>query len=166
MEALLAVGVGLQVFGSVSQAAAAKKAGKYNAAVANQEGANAMAAAAFEEAQTRREFARLMGTQRAGYSASNVAVDQDTPLLVNMEQAGEAELQAAAIRYGGEVARANAGNRAKMAKFNADQAATAALWSAASSIVTGASTVFGGFSSTAPKALSSTAGYGTLVGGV
>lgn len=124
----------IMAVGAVNQAVSAKQAGDYNARLANAEGAQALAEARVEEERSRRAFQRLIGTQRAGFGASGTAVDTGSALEVVVDQAGEAELEALSIRYGGAARQAAAANRAKAAKFQANQAATAAIISGASSV--------------------------------
>ena len=93
----------LSAFGQYQAGEAYEATGDYNARVLEQYAVAARQSAAFEEARQRREARRLKAAQRAGYAKAGVVITEGSPLTVLTETAAEAELDALAIRYAGEV---------------------------------------------------------------
>lgn len=100
MVALLAGGV--SAYSQIRQGQTAEATGRYNARVAEQQAESARQAAAADAETKRRQFDRLLGTQRARYGASGVIGSEGSPLLVMMQSEEEAALDVARVRYGGE----------------------------------------------------------------
>lgn len=131
-------GTGVAVAGTIQSGRAQAKMAEYNAQVAKREAQVAEQNAAYEEAMHRKEGARLMATQRARYAKSGVT-SSGSPLLVMEDTAAEIERDALAIRYGGNVAAANARSSATLSRLTGSQAKTASYYSAGSSLLTGIS---------------------------
>lgn len=129
---------GVSAVGAIQSGEAQKKAGAYNAQVAENNAAQAQQAAAFNEAQQRTRSARVLGAERAAQGASGVTVE-GSPLEVLAQTAQESELDALSIRYGGDVAAARARSEATLARFQGGQAVTSSYFSAGASLLGGAS---------------------------
>lgn len=97
--------------GQIYSAMAQKQAADYNAKVYEAEAAAETQKSASEEAVHREKVKSLISSQRAKYGMSGVAMT-GSPLDVISETAGKGELDALAIRYGGEVAAAAANSKA------------------------------------------------------
>lgn len=143
------------VYSAFSQAQAQEKMANYNArmaeyqAEANRRNAQAAQnAAAYQEDRHRERARKLMSSMRSLYGASGVA-EEGTPLLVMEESAANAELDAQAIRYQGNVQSMQYTSQAALDKMEANlyrmrgkQAQTAGWWTAGSGLLTGASTFY------------------------
>lgn len=116
-------GVYLSAVGKYQEGKQAKQAHDYNAEVAEQK-------AEYEEAQARKRWKRLMGTQLALYAKAGVDISSGSPLLILSSQAGEAELEALNIRYAGE-------NEASMQRWYGKKAKRAGEIAAWSTLLTG-----------------------------
>lgn len=170
---------GLQILGGFSQAEGAKAVGSYNAQIARQQGqvaqqqaefnaktseaeaAQSRTTAAYEEERSRTRSRFALAADRAAIGASGMAFE-GTPLEVLAFNASQAELDAQAIRYNGEV-RATAlegqaasqryqgalgvvqgEQRAGVALLTGQTAANAAYWNTVNSVVDGAAKAIAG----------------------
>ncbi len=127
-------GTALSMFSSIRGGYAASQAAEYNAAMARYEGKYQKQRAEFEEKQHRREVAKLIGRQTvAGARAGGGTTGSDvTPLL---ETAKAGELDAALIRYGGEVGSWRAESAADLYEDEADEYKTAGWLGAGSTLL-------------------------------
>lgn len=122
--AAIIAGTALAATASVRGGYAASEAAEYNAAMARYEGKYAKQRAEFEEEQHRRDVARLVGTQTVkGARAGGGTVGSDITGLLETAKAGE--LDAALIRYGGEIESWKAGQAAKLYEWEAGEYRTA-----------------------------------------
>lgn len=114
------VGTAASLYGQYSQAQGAQATASYNAAIARQQGAVAAAqgefnaqtseaeaaqartTAAYEADRSRTKAGYALAADRAAIGASGLGFE-GSPLEVLAFNAGQAELDAQAIRYGGEV---------------------------------------------------------------
>ena len=117
----------LSAFGQYQAGEAYEAAGDYNARILDYNArvleGHAEAArqsAAFEEVKQRREARRLKAAQRARYAKGGVVMTEGTPLRVLTETAAEAELDALAIRYAGEVKAKGYEAQAHISEMEAD----------------------------------------------
>ena len=133
-----AAGLVLQAFSSIKQAESQNKIAKYNAAVSEQEGVAAEKKAAFDESLHRERVRRAMSTQRAGIGASGVQTS-GSALLGLEESAKQAELDALAIRHGGEVAKGRAGSTAAITRAQGKALQQAGTIRAGTSLLTASS---------------------------
>lgn len=131
-------GAAVSAIGAIQSGKAQQKAAEYNAQVAEQAALAARQKAAYDEAAHRRELARMLSAQRAAYGASGVDVSVGTPLLVMADTVQEGELDALAIRYGGEVGASRQLSAAQLSRMTGKQARTASYYQAGSSLLTGA----------------------------
>ena len=127
---------GLSAFGSIQQGKAQQQMAEYNAQVAQNEAIAARQKAAYDEAAHRRQVAQLKGTQRAGAAASGGEL-LDMGDIFDMT-AEEAELDALAIRYGGQMGATAAQQRATLARMEGKAAKQASYVDAGKTLLTGA----------------------------
>jgi hypothetical protein len=124
------------VVGAISQGRQEKNAAEYNAAVARN---NAIAArqqaAANAEAQGR-EARRRIGSARAGYGASGVALE-GSPLDIIEQSALEAELDRQNILYAGDLKASGFESTATLEESRGKSAMTGSIFKAGSSLLTG-----------------------------
>ena len=121
---LFAAGVTLSAVGKYQEGKTAKEAHDYNAKIAEEGGA-------FEEAESRKRWKRLMGQQLALYAKAGVDISSGSPLLIMSQTAAEAELEALNIRYAGE-------NVADVERWYGKKAKRAGEIGAFSNLLTGA----------------------------
>ena len=91
------------VGGAAVGAAGAAGSNKFNAASAEWAAKQSEEDALFEETQQRRELRLRMGEANALGAASGVSIATGTPLLLELDRAKQAELQALHTRYQGTV---------------------------------------------------------------
>jgi hypothetical protein len=115
----------------------AKKQGEYNAKVLAEQAKAEQQKADYEASLLKRNAEKLKARQRHAYLSSGVDVSEGTPLIVMSEQAKELEMDAMAIRYGGNVEAARARQAAKYSKYQGSAAQRAGYWNAGSSLLTG-----------------------------
>jgi hypothetical protein len=120
--AVAAAGTAYSIYASGQ---AQQAAGEYNADVAEQQAQAARASAAVDEEAAREKARRIQAAARAAYGASGVSQEEGSPLLVLMDNAAQAELEAQRIRYAGELAATGYGNQATLARTQGAQAAQA-----------------------------------------
>jgi hypothetical protein len=133
VAALPYIFMGISALGTISAMQGAKQEGQaqqkafeYNAAINEQEAQAIETRTATEEEQKRRDYARLMGSQRAGYAAAGVDLSSGTPLDVLTEQAYQAEKDIINTRYTGAVEATSKRNQATLNRYYGEQAVTAA----------------------------------------
>jgi len=120
------------------------KAADYNKKVAEVEAENAQNKAAYEERAHRENLKRILSSQQALYGKAGVDMS-GTPLLVMEESAEQGELDALAIRYGGDVAAARARSEANLYKMQSSSAKKTGYASAGSSLLTGAAKAYSAY---------------------
>ncbi len=128
--------------GTIMSTDAQRKATNYNADVAD---ANAKAAedkAAFDERAHRENVKKILASQRALYGKSGLSVE-GSPLLVMEDTTQQGEMDALAIRYGGDVAAAQQRSSANLFKMQGKNIQTAGYFSAGSTLLGGAATAYG-----------------------
>jgi len=101
--AMIGMGAGglLSAYSQIQAGEAAAKMGEYNARLLEYQAGVSRETAAYEEKRLRRGAERFKGKQRALYAKAGVTFE-GSPLLVLADTAAEAEMDALAIRYGGE----------------------------------------------------------------
>lgn len=134
--ALTLVGLGLQAYSSYvssrQQQANLNAQAAYDERSARQERQRTQ----YEAENQRREAKRIFGRQRVSYLSGGVALS-GTPSLVIEESAREAELDAQAILYGGEVNARNFEDRARINRTNASTVGRSAFLGAAAPLIGG-----------------------------
>lgn len=136
------ISAGVTAVGALMSASAASNAAKYNAAVAERNAKIARQQAAAEEERSRLDAMRKLGSIRAGYGASGVAME-GTPLKVLEDSAMEAELDALTIRYNGELKAMGFESDAALERKRASSAMTTGIFKAGSALLTGAGKTYG-----------------------
>jgi len=127
---------GITALGTIQQGKAQQQMANYNAQVAQNQAIAARQKAEFEEKAHRRQVAQLKGTQRAGAGASGGEL-LDMGDIFDMT-AEEAELDALAIRYGGQMGATAAQQRATLARMEGRAAKQASYTDAGKTLLTGA----------------------------
>ena len=100
---LNAAGTFASAAGQSQQLQAEAAAAEYNAQVAEQQAAREVEVAETQAFDFRRSGEETRAATRARLAASGVAVDQDTSLLIEAEQAGEIERGVQRILQGGDI---------------------------------------------------------------
>ena len=133
------IGTGVSAYGQYRQGQDAADVYKYNQAMAQNSAKYAKEKAAIEEARLRREVERVKGRQRAIAGKSGTVVDSGSNLDLLRVTEEEAAIDAAMIRYGGEVESWAALSQANMYGAQASQAKTASYWNIGATLLGGAS---------------------------
>ena len=128
------------VAGSVYAAHQASQAAEYNAEVAQAQGKAAMDAAAAEAEDQRRRARYILGTQLARTASTGLALE-GSPLLVMVDSAAEAELEAQRTLYKGHLAAIGAQSRADLSRMEGRQRATAGYLHAGTTLLTNTSRI-------------------------
>ncbi len=129
-------GTTVSAVSAIAEGRAAKRAAEFNARVAEREAAATKERSAFEEARSRRRTRSFLSTQRALFGASGVNL-AGSPLRVLEETASEGELEALAIRFGGDIASTRALSQAAVSRFAGSQAERAGFLRAGTTLLTG-----------------------------
>jgi hypothetical protein len=115
-------------------------AADYSASVSEQAARAAKDKAQYDENKHREMVRQIISSQNALYGKSGVDMT-GSPLLTLEDTAGQGELDALAIRHGGDVEAARQRSAAALAEMKGDSAFTSGLIGAGSSLLTGASKV-------------------------
>ena len=97
------IGAGISTYGAYSQAAQAEKAAKNESQLRDQEAESVRQASAYQERQYRRRVALLVGKQEAIAGAAGTDPSSGSPLLMELDNVKQGELEALNIRRTGEV---------------------------------------------------------------
>ncbi|HYC64297.1 MAG TPA: hypothetical protein VEC14_06165 [Reyranellaceae bacterium] len=109
---------------TAASAATAKQIGDYNAALAEREGEQARAQAAYEEARVRERGQKLLAAQRAAAGKSGIVWTEGSSVLLNAEAVENTEMDALMIRHSGNLAAVQSEARAAQARFTAEAEAS------------------------------------------
>ena len=134
-----AAGTAVSTVGAIQQGKSAQNLANYNAQVAQNDAIAARQKAEFDAAAQDRQAKLFAGTQRASMAGTGGEL-LDMQDVVDMS-AEEAELENLAIRYGGEMGYRAGQQGADLARFQGAVAKQTAQGKAASSLLTGASSV-------------------------
>lgn len=121
------------------QAAAVQAA--FQARIFEQQAAFTRQRSARQEAVFRRDIRRFRGTQRSLLAKGGAKLEEGSPLLLQVETAGQAELEALTIRAGGDITSARLRQRAILTRMAGSSARTAGFVGAGASLLTGVSTI-------------------------
>lgn len=132
----------VSVVGALSSADAQRRAANQNADAHEQAAIAARKKAEFEEQRHRLGVQKLISTQRSLWGKSGLAME-GTPLLTIEDTVVQGELDALAIRYGGDIAAAQARSAANLSRMRGADAQTAGYFAAGSSLLSGATKVAG-----------------------
>jgi hypothetical protein len=116
---------GAATYSADAQRRAGNQQADYNAAVAEEDAKAAKAKAEYDEKAHRENVRKILATQRALYGKSGVSME-GSPLLVMEDTQKQGELDALAIRYGGDVASARSRSEANLARMTGRNNAYAA----------------------------------------
>lgn len=119
------VSAGTAVYSADTQRRAGNQQADYNAAVAEQDARAAKDKAEYDEKAHRENVRKILATQRALYGKSGLSME-GSPLLVMEDTEKQGELDALAIRYGGDVASARSRSEANLARMTGRNNAYAA----------------------------------------
>ena len=115
-----------------------------NAGVAQQQAQSTQISGDIQTQNIQRQYAQLMGTQRATYGASGVEIGSGSPLQVLEDQASQAERDASISRYNTAVGVSKATNEATnlnaqsaLMREEADYTDKARPWTVGSTLLTG-----------------------------
>lgn len=96
-------GAPLQALGALGGSVAQLRSNIYNANVAKAERDATLQSAAYDEARYRRTAMQTMARARANMAAAGVSTTSGTPLLLELDSARQAELEALNIRRTGQI---------------------------------------------------------------
>ena len=133
------IGAGVSAVSSMQQGKAAQNLANYNAEVAQNDAIAARQKADFDATAQERQARLFAGTQRASMASTGGEL-LDMQDVADMS-AEEAELENLAIRYGGQMGYRAGQQRATVSRFEGAVAKQKATGQAASSLLTGASSV-------------------------
>lgn len=114
---------GVAAYASYEQGQAQKKAYRYNAKVAENQAAIAKQQQEFAARQQRERDRRLRSIARAKQGATGVEIGEGSSLLVDVENARTAEMNAAAARYTGQAVQSNLIAGSLLSRYQGDVAA-------------------------------------------
>ncbi len=141
--AAIAISTGVQVIGQVKAGRAAKKAGEFNAQVAELQAKDALARGKQDEQAYRLQVQGLMGTQRTDFAGQNVDVESQSALDVRSDTAYLGELDAQQIRANAQREAWGYRVQAQQSRMQGNAQANAQYYGAAGSAISGATTLIG-----------------------
>ncbi len=136
-----AVSSGISAIGQIQAGQAAAAQAAFQSRVLHQQAAFERQRAAIQEAQFRRDAARLGGKQRTLLAKAGVRVAEGSPLLLQVETAAQAELEALTIRAGGDITAARLRQEAILQRMRGQSSRTAGFIGAGKSLLSGASSI-------------------------
>jgi septal ring-binding cell division protein DamX len=142
----------VSAIGTAVSADAQRRAANTNADIQMEAAKAARQKAGYDEQRHRESIQKLLSAQRALYGKSGLEMS-GSPLLVMEDTAGEGELDALAIRYGGDVAAARARSGANLSRMQARDVQTAGYFQAGSTLLSGAGSAFGSKAKVKPSNL-------------
>jgi ATPase subunit of ABC transporter with duplicated ATPase domains len=131
------ISAGVGAYTAYSTAQASKKAYKYNAQVAENQAQIAKQQQEFAARQQRERDRRLMARARAIQGVTGVEVGEGSSLLVDIDNARQAELNAAAARYTGQAQQANILAGAGLQSYQAEVAGRQGTIGAGATLLSG-----------------------------
>ena len=134
-------------YATYSAAEAQAQQQKYQEKLAKNQAINAQNAAKVEADNRREHFRRQMAAQRVGYAASGVTPAEGTPLIVETDQAEQAALDIARVRYAGEVRSTTYQSESQLYKWQAKNTMRQGYIAAGASLLQGAGSAYGSYSS-------------------
>lgn len=132
--ALMGAGAALNFIGGMQRAQAARRAGEYNAAIAEQNAQVSLQEAKEEERRKREFMTRQMGMMRANVGRSGLA-NEGSINEVLQDSAAQAELEALTIRHKGELQAMAYRQQGALAKWEAESNAKGYEMGAAASLL-------------------------------
>lgn len=138
-------GTGVAVAGQIQQAKAEKEVADYNAEVLESQAKAVEKKTTFDEDLHRDRVRKILSSQRAQYGSRGIDIT-GTPLLVQLDTAERGELDALAIRYGGDVEAALTRSQANLVKMGGRNRRVASYYGAGRTLLSGASSLAGTYS--------------------
>lgn len=139
--AIMAVSSGISAIGQIQAGQAAAAQAAFQSRVLHQQAAFARQRAARQEAVFRRDIKQFRGTQRVLLAKAGVRVAEGSPLLLQVETAAQAELEALTIRAGGDITAARLRQEAILQRMRGQSSRTAGFIGAGKSLLSGASSI-------------------------
>jgi hypothetical protein len=139
------VGAGVGAVGQIQQGRAQSAAANYNAEVANVAATNEENKATYEQQLHDTQVKRILSTQDAMWGQQGQDTSTGSPLMVAEDTAKQGALDSLAIRYGGNIAAANARSSANLFKMQGVQASQGAMYGAGSTLLGGAARTLDAF---------------------
>lgn len=136
-------GTAVQVAGQVKAGKAAKKAGEFNAQVAELQAQDALDRGKQDEQAYRQQLQGVMGTQRTDFAGQNVDVESQSALDVRADTAYLGELDAQQIRTNAQRESWGYKVQATQSRMQGSAQANANYYGAAGSAISGATTLIG-----------------------
>lgn len=156
------IGTGIQVYAASEQADAQRRNARVEEQNRLQEAESIRQSAAFEERQYRRRIGILLGKQNALAAASGLDISSGSPLLAELDNVRQGELEALNIRRTGVVGATAREYEAKLARYRAS--GYSANYAVASGLTKAAGTILGGWSTYMNMDSSSTSAYVKALG--
>lgn len=138
---LTAVGTGVSVAGSLMQGNQQEAMAEAQAKAYEQQAKAEQQASSFEQQQERRKQELQLSSARAQVGASGVGF-AGSPSAVLSSNAGQGQLDIAAIQYGSTLRQNNLGTQASISRFQGKQAKQASIINAGSSFISGVSSLY------------------------
>lgn len=154
--ALTAVGAGVGTYAAVQQGNAAKAAGRNQQEAANASAKAANDAAALEAGQIRRKNLLRLGAQRASAAKSGILIDDSAGDVIT-DSAIQGELEALSAVYSGAATSSAHQRRGALARYEGNQAASAAYIGAGSTVIGGLGSSVNSYRAANPPAFRSSA---------
>jgi hypothetical protein len=136
--ALAVLGAGYSAYSSYQQGQAQGKLNDYNAALADQQAQTTQRDAAIQANATRRQNARILAKQRAGFAANGIDASTGSPLLVESEQAGYLEMGALETQRQGSIEAGRLSQQAVLDRMAGKNARVAGTMNATATALSGA----------------------------
>lgn len=132
-----AVSAGVGAYSAYSSGQQQKKAGEYNAEVAESEAVAANQKAEYESELSRKKFKTMLGQQALAYSDAGVDLSSGSPLLMMALQAEEGQREQQEIKYTGSTYAGRALNQGYLSRMQGRQAGTAGKIGAGATFLSG-----------------------------
>lgn len=130
------VAAGVSAYAAYEQGQTAEATAKYNAKIAEQQAQSSQQIAHAQAQQQREQSRRLMAANRAGIGASGIS-DVGSPLLLQADNATQAELNAQMTEYGGTLRAQGFRSEIPLLKYQGRRAAEAGMLGAGSTLLSG-----------------------------
>ena len=139
------IGAGLSTYAAFNQAAQQQKAAKTEATFREQEAESARQSAAYQERQYRRRISLLLGKQEAIAGAAGTDPTSGSPLLMELDNVKQGEMEALNIRRTGQVAASAHELEARLARQRASFAGQQKGFAIGSGVMKASSSILGGW---------------------
>jgi hypothetical protein len=143
----VAAGTAMTAVGNIQEGNAAKKMANLQAGILEQDATQERLIAESAERDYRRGTSFMLASRRAGLAAQGVT-GEGTPMLVDEDIVGEAELQALRIRTGGQAEELRIRQQAMLTRVGGRNAQSAGYVKAGSTILSGIGDAWGVYGAT------------------